>query len=64
VEGAKKFGDKAKVSIDEARIGDKLKTAGNFIAENAVSAGTYVSEKASIAASAIKDKSKEISVTS
>ena len=62
VGAAKEIGQKAKVTIEEAKLGEKITQAGNVMAQTAVTAGTYVFDKTKVAAEAVKQKSHEIAV--
>eukprot|EP01022_Parablepharisma_sp_SALTPOND_P026596 TRINITY_DN64465_c0_g1_i1.p7 TRINITY_DN64465_c0_g1~~TRINITY_DN64465_c0_g1_i1.p7 ORF type:complete len:187 (-),score=41.56 TRINITY_DN64465_c0_g1_i1:2687-3247(-) len=59
VDSAKEIGAKTKDVFEEAKIGDKMKIAGNAIAEGTKTAGLFIYDKTKIAANAVVDKGKE-----
>ena len=61
-ETAVDLGSKAKTSIEEAKIGEKLSTAANVVSEKAMAAGNFMYDKTKEAAGTVKDKTVELAV--
>lgn len=55
-------GEKTATKLKEAKIGDKLKSAGNAISEKSKEVGGFVIDKAKAGVDIIKEKGKEIGV--